>query len=82
MQYKDDGKLIEAVIRHCEFIGGKDNTYEALRLAKINGYIDEADSLTYSGRTIAVMMLIDFNKYQKYFGLTMPKQPDFQHAAG
>ena len=82
MNYKDDSHLIKAVIRHCKFEAGDDNTDEAFKLAKTKGYIDGVNGLTYSGRTVAVMMLIDFVKYQKYFGFNVPKQPKLQHAAG
>ena len=81
MNYLDDAQLTASVIRHCQITDGEDCHGKALKLAKKRGYVDSSDSLTYSGRTVAVMMLIDFNKYQKYFGVTEPPRPDFQHAA-
>ena len=79
MKYLNDIALIEAVIKHCQLTDGIDCTHEALKVAKTKGYIDAADGLTYSGRTVAVMMLIDVNKYQEYFDVTVPQQPDFHH---
>ena len=79
MDYLDDVALIEAVIRHCQLTDGIDCTDKALKVSKTKGYIDAANSLTYSGRTVAVMMLIDVEKYQEYFDVTLPKQPDFYH---
>ena len=79
MDYLDDVALIKSVIRHCQLTDGIKCTDEAFKVSKTKGYIDAANSLTYLGRTVAVMMLIDAEKYQKYFDVTVPKQPDFHH---
>lgn len=79
MHYLDDVALIEAVIRHCKLTDGIDCTDEALTVSKTKGYINATNGLTHSGRTVAVMMLIDLEKYQEYFDVTVPKQPEFHH---
>ena len=79
MYYLDDFALIESVIRHCQLTDGIDCTDEALTVSKAKGYINATNGLTHSGRTVAVMMLIDLEKYQEYFDVTVPKQAEFQY---
>ena len=77
MKQIDDPLLIQHVIRHCQICYNVDTTQEALREAKLKGMIDREDNLTYTGRTIAVMMVSAQLEYEELFGVKVTKQRDF-----
>ena len=77
MKQIDDALLIQHVIRHCQICYDVDTTNDALRAAKLRGMIDTQDNLTYTGRTIAVMMMSAQLEYEELFGVKVTKQRDF-----
>ena len=77
MKPLDDALLIQHVIRHCQICYEVVTTREALREAKLKGMIDMHGNLTYTGRTIASMMMSEQLEYEDLFGVKVTKQPDF-----
>ena len=73
----DDALLIQHVIRHCQICYDVSTTREALREAKLKGMIDMHGNLTYTGRTIASMMMSEQLEYEELFGVKVTKQRDF-----
>ena len=73
----DDALLIEHVIRHCQICFGVSTTREALLQAKLKAMIDMHGNLTYTGRTIASMMMAEQLEYEELFGVKVTKQRDF-----
>ena len=73
----DDALLIQHVIRHCQICYDVSTTREALREAKLKGMIDMQGNLTYTGRTIALMMMSEQLEYEELFGVKVTKQRDF-----
>ena len=69
--------LIQHVIRHCQICYNVGTTREALREAKLKGMIDMHGNLTYTGRTIASMMMSEQLEYEELFGVKVTKQRDF-----
>ena len=72
-----DFRLIETVIRHCQITQKIKCTDEALKYAKNNGFMDAEGRLTYSGRTVAAMMLTEVDQYQDFYKVEVTKMPDF-----
>ena len=77
MKLLDDALLIQYVIRHCQILYEVSTTREALREAKLKGMIDMHGNLTYTGRTIASMMMSEELEYEEFFGVKLTKQRDF-----
>ena len=73
----DDALLIEHVIRHCQIYYDIATTREALLQAKLKGMIDMYGQLTYTGRTIASMMMSEQLEYEDLFGVKVTNQRDF-----
>ena len=49
--------LVEQVIRHCQIYLGVQSRKDALTKAKIKNFMDMYGNLSYTGRTIGLMML-------------------------
>ena len=77
MKPLDDALLIQHVIRHCQICYNIDTTRDALREAKLKGLVDIYGNLTYSGRTIALMVLTEQVEYEELFGVKITTQLDF-----
>ena len=77
MKPLDDVLLIQHVLRHCQICYEVVTTREALREAKLKGMIDMHGNLTYTGRTIASMMMSEQLEYEELFGVKVTKQRDF-----
>ena len=73
----DDALLTQHVIGHCQICYDVSTTKEALREAKLKGMIDMHGNLTYTGRTIASMMMSEQLEYEELFGVKVTKQLDF-----
>ena len=73
----DDAILIQHVIRHCQICYDIATTREALLEAKLKGMIDMYGHLTYTGRTIASMMMSEQLEYEDLFGVKVTNQRDF-----
>ena len=69
--------LIQHVIRHCQICYNIGTIREALREAKLKGMTDMHGNLTYTGQTIASMMMSEQLEYEDLFGVKVTKQPDF-----
>ena len=82
MKPLDDALLIQHVIRHCQICFDVSTTRDALREAKLKGMIDMHGNLTYTGRTIASMMMSEQLEYEELFGVKVTKQPDFFDQSG
>ena len=77
MKQIDDALLIQHVIRHCQICYNVATTQEALRKAKLKGMINTYGHLTYTGRTIASMIMSEQLEYEELFGVKVTKQRDF-----
>ena len=77
MKQINDALLIQHVIRHCQICYEVVTTREALREAKLKGMIDMHGNLTYTGRTIASMMMSEQLEYEELFGVKVTKPRDF-----
>ena len=79
MKPLDDALLIQHVIRHCQICYNLDTTREALKEARRKSMVDFHGNLTYTGRTIAVMMLSEQREYEDLFGVKLTEQRDFYY---
>ena len=77
MKPLEDALLIQHVIRHCQICYDVSTTREALREARLKGMIDMHGNLTYTGRTIASMMMCEQLEYEELFGIKESNPRDF-----
>ena len=69
MNTKHEQDLFNHVVWHCQLVYGLDSAKTAVDYARRDGFLSAQNMLTPIGRSIAEMMVQDFNRYKDLVNL-------------
>tara|TARA_B100000579_G_C22189872_1_gene557998 strand:- start:245 stop:499 length:255 start_codon:yes stop_codon:yes gene_type:complete len=79
MRNANENHLINHVIWHCQFVYDLDSARAAVEYARRDGFLDTHNRLTSIGRSVAKMMVQDFNHYKDLVSIKIGEQQDFNN---
>ncbi len=76
MRTANESHFINHVIWHCQFVYDLDSARTAVEYARRDGFLDTHNRLTSIGRSVAKMMVQDFNHYKDLVSIKISEQQD------
>ena len=77
MRNPNEVHLLNHVIWHCQFVYDLESAQAAVEYARRDGFLDTHNRLTSVGRSVAKMMVQDFNHYRDLVSIKINEQQDF-----